>query len=1259
MSSVHVIRKGEEGAHPIVSNLVKMPRDNRSVMRRIVEKIPDAAARKRFIDELVKEKYPEHGMAGLKYDWEMWARPSQLIPHDFNNIWSTYVLNAGRGLGKLIPIDEVLPTPNGWSTMEDIKIGDSVFDENGNICKVISVSNITIPEKAYKFKFSDNTEIVSCSEHQWVTWQHRDRKAYIRQDSHIKEAPNKYPDDWVSWSKSKILSTSRGKKVDEKVLSAALEEYNNSKISIRKLSKKYKICEAYLNKAKKGKIKLSPTIYGKNDDIGPKIRTTQQIVDTFTFGKRNDNNHSIPLCRALKLPEIDLPIDPYCLGLFYGDGTAATGEITCHIDDYKFYKEYLEAKNLIISELKLDKSKGRSGFTGRFKIEGLAQLLKNNGVLKTKKVLDIYKRGSVEQRLSLLQGLFDSDATASADGFIEFCNTNEALADLVFELLISLGQKPTRHIKQGALYGVSKKLVHRIFFTPINYTFFALPRKVRRCKTNTVSLKQHHRMLIAYEEVAPTPMKCITVDSKNSMYLVGRQMLPTHNTKSSSQWVISLAEKYPGCRIAMVGATTNDVIKTMVSGEALDINEDIPTLDGFKKMKDIKVGDYVFSADGSPTRVTWVSDIYENRKCYEITFDNGYKVIADAQHKWASWIKERRGRNSHLGHKVLTTEQMKQTLLSGGAFNHAIKIAEPVQYSEKILPIPPFVLGAWTGDGANRGGQFTSADEEIIKNIRDCGFEVSKWKDKYGWNIKKLTKRLKELGVLYNKHIPEIYLYSSIEQRKSLLQGLMSTDGYIDKNGMCYFYSIYPRLIENVKELAESLGLRVSEIFTKSQENHAFKEKGYNVKPVHVISFAPKFDCFKLARKTSRIKSASKKSRWINIHKIEEVSSVPVKCFAVEHPSQLYLFSKRYIVTHNSGVIESSPEWFKPQWNPTYQQLKWANGSIASYYTSEKPDRLRGPNHHFAWADEVTSWRYAEDTFDMLSYTLRIGENPRTLVSTTPKNIEFYKKLLGLPTTWTYIGSTFENQDNLSKKFLTEMMDRYAGTRLGLQELEAEILADDENALWKRDWIDRNRILTRVDASGEIVPRDEILPDFIHVVLAIDPAVSVNKKSAETAITVAAFGDDGKYYVLYADSFKDTPEAWARRVYELYDQYLCDSIVIETNQGGNLVISNLKQTGRQAPITEVRARRGKMLRAEPIAGLYERNMVRHFGILQKAESQMCNFNQHVNKGGLCDVVDSTVYALQALVDKIDSYTISSQIYAVGEPRESLMTFKIL
>ena len=849
---VKVVRKGEEGAHPLVSNLVKMPEDNRSVMRRIADKIPDRDAKSKFIENLVKDKYPEHGLLGLKHDWDMWARASQLIPLDLSNDWSIYVLNAGRGLGKGAPLDTPIPTVNGWATMGSINIGDQVFDELGNVCNVTAVTDVYIPNKAYKFYFSDGTHLEVCDEHQWVTLTNKDRRK-------INNSSCEFPEDWAIFSETI-----------------------------------------------KSKKKLKST----------KVKTTQEIVDTFTYGKHKALNHCIPVARSLKLPEAELPIEPYLFGLFLFGG----GSVKCHKDDFPSYKEILNTKGIALVESKVDKQ------YVTFTVEDFHKALE---FLQDDKCLLTYLRASESQRLEVLKGLLDIGGSVLKDGNVKFSNTDAKAFYFILELLYSLGQKPTTRQKEVFLNGKKCKDVYTLQFTPTRLDLFGLERKINKLTGTCIKkqqLRNHYRMIVNFEQVEPPMMKCIQVDSPSSMYLIGKAMIPTHNTRTASQWVIRLAEKYPECRIAMVGATTNDVIKTMVTGE--------------------------------------------------------------------------------------------------------------------------------------------------------------------------------------------------------------------------------------------------------------------------------------------------------------------------------------------SGVIESSPPWFKPTWNPTYQQIRWSNGSIASYYSSEKPDRLRGPNHHFAWVDEITSWRYMEDTFDMLSYTLRIGDNPRTLISTTPKNLEFYKKLLNLPTTWTYIGSTFENRDNLSKKFLNEMIDRYSGTRLGQQELEAEILADDDSALWKRAWIDNNRVHTRVSEYGTVVPRDEILPDFIYVVLAIDPAVSVNKKSAETAISVAAYGEDGKYYVLYADSYKDTPEAWCRRVYELYDEFMCDSIVIETNQGGNLVVSNLKQSGREAPIVEVKARRGKLLRAEPIAALYERNRVRHFGILAKAESQMCNFNQHVNKG-LCDIVDSTVYALQALVDKVDGCIVSSQLYAVGAHRESVMTFKVI
>lgn len=312
----------------------------------------------------------------------------------------------------------------------------------------------------------------------------------------------------------------------------------------------------------------------------------------------------------------------------------------------------------------------------------------------------------------------------------------------------------------------------------------------------------------------------------------------------------------------------------------------------------------------------------------------------------------------------------------------------------------------------------------------------------------------------------------------------------------------------------------------------------------------------------------------------------------------------------DSGLLTITPEWEGIHHIPTYQRLEWKNGSIAEYFSSEKPDRLRGPQFHFAWLDELTSWKNPESTFDMLSFGLRLGNDNRTLVSTTPKNVDFYKKLLGIETTWTLNGSTFDNMANLSPKFIQDMVSRYEGTRLGKQELEADILEDVEGALWSQKLIDETRIL----------PRDSHkISDFAYVVIAVDPAMTTNKRSDETGICVAAYGIDDHYYVLYADSHKDTASEWANRVLALYDEFMCGSIVVEKNQGGDMVLENLQKARPNIAVHGVHTKKGKYLRAEPIQHLYELKKVHHVGSFPKAEDQMTQFNPVKNPDGDDDI----------------------------------------
>ena len=307
--------------------------------------------------------------------------------------------------------------------------------------------------------------------------------------------------------------------------------------------------------------------------------------------------------------------------------------------------------------------------------------------------------------------------------------------------------------------------------------------------------------------------------------------------------------------------------------------------------------------------------------------------------------------------------------------------------------------------------------------------------------------------------------------------------------------------------------------------------------------------------------------------------------------------------------------------------LTWTNGSTATMYSAEEPDRLRGPNHAWAWADEVCAWQYLGEVWDMLAMTLRIGARPRLCVTTTPRPLEILNgdgkdnRRLGLlrrADVAVTRGSTYDNAANLSAAFLDQMRERYEGTRLGDQEIHGIVVDDMSGALFKRDDIDAKRV--------RVAPYD-----LARVVVAIDPATTSGEDSDETGIVVCAKGRDGLAYVLADESGRYSPEQWARKAVELYEKYKADRIIGEKNQGGDMVEHTIRTVSPRVSYRGVTARRGKALRAEPVAALYEQRRVCHVGSLPKLETQMCRFMPEGVLDGHDDRVDAMVHALTDLM----------------------------
>ncbi|HXP29719.1 MAG TPA: terminase family protein [Stellaceae bacterium] len=327
------------------------------------------------------------------------------------------------------------------------------------------------------------------------------------------------------------------------------------------------------------------------------------------------------------------------------------------------------------------------------------------------------------------------------------------------------------------------------------------------------------------------------------------------------------------------------------------------------------------------------------------------------------------------------------------------------------------------------------------------------------------------------------------------------------------------------------------------------------------------------------------------------------------------------MVEGESGLLAVAPPDFRPLYEPSKRRLTWPNGAIATCFSADEPERLRGPQHDAAWCDELAAWRYAE-AWDMLLLGLRLGSDPRVVATTTPKPTRLVRALIAAEGTFVTRGATRENLRNLAPQFLAEIVKRYEGTRLGRQELEAEILEDAPGALWRRDALEGER-----RKPGEV-------PSLRRIVVAIDPASSSAEGADETGIIVAGLGEDGHGYVLDDRSGRYAPERWAKEAVALYRKRAADRIVAEVNNGGDMVQSVLRTVDASASFKAVHASRGKVVRAEPVAALYEQGRVHHVGCFPALEDQLCGFTAGFDRrraGSSPDRLDALVWALTELM----------------------------
>lgn len=341
--------------------------------------------------------------------------------------------------------------------------------------------------------------------------------------------------------------------------------------------------------------------------------------------------------------------------------------------------------------------------------------------------------------------------------------------------------------------------------------------------------------------------------------------------------------------------------------------------------------------------------------------------------------------------------------------------------------------------------------------------------------------------------------------------------------------------------------------------------------------------------------------------------------------------AEKVCVAGDSGILATQKPWAPVEFKASKNggMVTWPNGSVAELYSGENPQSLRGPQFHAAWCDELAKWRRMQATWDMLRMGLRLGQDPRTVITTTPTPNRLIKELIadkrlardGTPWVRVTRGSTFDNAANLADDFLAELKAKYEGTRLGRQELEAEILTDKPGALWTYSQLEDCR-------------RDEV-PPLKRIVVAIDPPVTSGEDADECGIICAAVGDDGHAYVLADASERAlSPKQWADKAVRLYVEHGAGSIVAEANNGGEMITEIIKSIDERIKVQLVYASKGKVSRAEPVSALYEQRRVHHIGYFKALEDQQVEFTTDFDRktaGYSPDRVDALVWAITNLM----------------------------
>lgn len=355
-----------------------------------------------------------------------------------------------------------------------------------------------------------------------------------------------------------------------------------------------------------------------------------------------------------------------------------------------------------------------------------------------------------------------------------------------------------------------------------------------------------------------------------------------------------------------------DDVVARIEGKALAIDTPVPTSEGWKTMEHLRVGDLVFGPDGHPTPIVATSEVMSGRECREVVFSDGARVVADIDHLWEVWTHDDRKRGRV---RVVTSREMEGSLRRGSGYRFRLDQTAPVRYPDRDLPVDPYVLGAWLGDGTSTKAEITTVDEPILNELKLAGYASGGHETAHATLSRptrndSLSRRLDEIGVMGDKHIPEPYLRASVAQRHALLEGLMDTEGDIDELGRCNLTTVEHRLAVQHHELVAGLGYRPLIASKRGMARHD-------------VTFTPHRPVFRLPRKRARQHLTQRFHLGRAIVDIRPTPSVPVRCIEVASARGVYLVTTSYIPTHNSSlgrlglIVHATAGFCDPGWKGT------------------------------------------------------------------------------------------------------------------------------------------------------------------------------------------------------------------------------------------------------------------------------------------------------------------------------------------------------